>query len=133
MDIGEYTFEEFKQKAKDFHSYPAPGLLIGGYMVEAAKARLPEGILFEAMVESGKCLPDAVQLLTLCSIGNNWMKIKLLGRYAVSLYDKFTGEGFRVAIDQEKIAKWPEINGWFMKLTPKAEQDTAKQIGRAHV
>jgi formylmethanofuran dehydrogenase subunit E len=126
MNIGDYTFEEFKEKAKEFHGYPAPGLLIGGYMVEAAKARIPEGTLFEAMVESGKCLPDAVQLLTLCSAGNNWMKIKLLGRYAVSLYDKFTGEGVRVAIDQEKLEKWPEIKGWFMKLKPKAEQDTDK-------
>ena len=124
MNIGEYTFEEFKQKAKEFHGYPAPGLLIGGYMVEAAKARLPEDTLFEAMVESGKCLPDAVQLLTLCSAGNNWMKVKLLGRYAVSLYDKFTGQGFRVAIDQEKLEAWPEIKGWFMKEKPKAEQDT---------
>ncbi|MBC17800.1 MAG: trehalose-binding protein [Desulfovibrio sp.] len=126
MNIGEYTFEEFKQKAKEFHGYPAPGLLIGGYMVEAAKSRLPEGTLFEAMVESGKCLPDAVQLLTLCSTGNNWMKVKLLGRYAVSLYDKYTGEGFRVAIDQQKLARYPEIYNWFMKKTPKAEQDTDK-------
>ncbi|BCS89443.1 FmdE family protein [Pseudodesulfovibrio sediminis] len=126
MNIGEYTFEEFKQKAKEFHGYPAPGLLIGGYMVAAAKARLPEGTLFEAMVESGKCLPDAVQLLTLCSTGNNWMKVKLLGRYAVSLYDKFSGEGWRVAVDQEKLAQWPEIKGWFMKEKPKAEQDTDK-------
>lgn len=126
MNIGEYTFEEFKQKAKEFHGYPAPGLLIGGYMVEAAKARLPEGTLFEAMVESGKCLPDAVQLLTLCSAGNNWMKVKLLGRYAVSLYDKYTGEGWRVAIDQKKLAAWPEIRAWFMKEKPKAEQDTDK-------
>ncbi|EGB15042.1 formylmethanofuran dehydrogenase subunit E region [Pseudodesulfovibrio mercurii] len=126
MNIGQYTFEEFKQKAKEFHGYPAPGLLIGGYMVEAAKARLPEGTLFEAMVESGKCLPDAVQLLTLCSTGNNWMKVKLLGRYAVSLYDKFTGKGFRVAIDQEKLKLWPEIHDWFMKEKPKAEQDTER-------
>lgn len=126
MNIGEYTFEEFKQKAKEFHGYPAPGLLIGGYMVEAAKQRLPEGTLFEAMVESGKCLPDAVQLLTLCSAGNNWMKVKLLGRYAVSLYDKYSGEGFRVAIDQEKLAAFPEIKAWFMKEKPKAEQDTDK-------
>ncbi|QGY39795.1 trehalose-binding protein [Pseudodesulfovibrio cashew] len=126
MNIGNYTFEEFKQKAKEFHGYPAPGLLIGGYMVEAAKARIPEGTLFEALVESGKCLPDAVQLLTLCSAGNNWMKIKLLGRYAVSLYDKYTGVGVRVAIDQKKLEQWPEIRGWFMKEKPKAEQDTEK-------
>ena len=126
MNIGEYTFEEFKKKAKEFHGYPAPGLLIGGYMVEAAKARIPEGTLFEALVESGKCLPDAVQLLTLCSTGNNWMKVKLLGRYAVSLYDKFTGKGVRVAVDQEKLKDWPEIRAWFMKEKPKAEQDTDK-------
>jgi formylmethanofuran dehydrogenase subunit E len=124
MNIGKYTFEEFKAKAKEFHGYPAPGLLIGGYMVEAAKARIPEGTLFEAMVESGKCLPDAVQLLTLCSVGNNWMKVKLLGRYAVSLYDKFSGEGIRVAVDQKKLEAWPEIKAWFMKEKPKAAQDT---------
>ena len=124
MNIGEYTFQEFKQKASEFHGYPAPGLLIGGYMVEAAKARLPEGTLFEAMVESGKCLPDAVQLLTPCTIGNNWMKVTLLGRYAVSLYDKHTGEGVRVALESEKLKRWPEIHAWFMKRTPKAEQDT---------
>ncbi|MBG0791633.1 MAG: trehalose-binding protein [Desulfovibrionaceae bacterium] len=126
MNIGQYTFEEFKEKARKFHGYPAPGLLIGGYMVEAAKARIPEGTLFEALVESGKCLPDAVQLLTLCSTGNNWMKVKLLGRYAVSLYDKFTGEGVRVSVDMQKLAKWPEIRGWFLKEKPKAEQDTEK-------
>nr|WP_321513483.1 FmdE family protein [uncultured Pseudodesulfovibrio sp.] len=126
MNIGEYTFEEFKKKAKQFHGYPAPGLLIGGYMVEAAKARIPEGTLYEAMVETGKCLPDAVQMQTPCSTGNNWMKVKLLGRYAVSLYDKFTGEGVRVAVDRNKLDNWPEIRGWFMKEKPKAEQDTDK-------
>ena len=88
MNIGPHTFQEFKDMAAAFHGYPAPGLLIGGYMVEMARAALPEGILFEAVVESRKCLPDAVQLLTPCSTGNNWMKVITLGRYAVSLYDK---------------------------------------------
>ena len=67
MNIGSYTFQEFKRLAENFHGYAAPGLLIGGYMVEMAKARIPEGTLFEAVVETRKCLPDAVQLLTLCS------------------------------------------------------------------
>jgi formylmethanofuran dehydrogenase subunit E len=124
MNIGPYTFQEFKDKAAAFHGYPAPGLLIGGYMVEMAKAALPAGILFEAVVESKKCLPDAVQLLTLCSTGNNWMKIVNLGRYAVSLFDKYTGEGVRVSVDLEKLEAWPNIRGWFLKLTPKKEQDT---------
>ena len=124
MNIGPYTFQEFKDKAAAFHGYPAPGLLIGGYMVEMAKAALPAGILFEAVVESKKCLPDAVQLLTLCSTGNNWMKIVNLGRYAVSLFDKFTGEGVRVSVDLDRLQDWPQIRGWFLKLVPKKEQDT---------
>lgn len=126
MNIGNMTFEEFKDRAAAFHGYPAPGLLIGGYMVEEARRRLPEGTLFEAMVETAKCLPDAVQMLTLCSTGNQWMKVLNLGRYAVSLYDKYTGEGWRVYIDSQKLKAWPEIHSWFMKLKPKAEQDTEK-------
>ena len=123
MDIGAYTFKEFHQLAENFHGYAAPGLLVGGYMVELAKRHLPEGTLFEAVVESGKCLPDAVQLLTLCSIGNNWMKIHNLGRYAVSLFDKYTGEGVRVSLDPVKMAAYPELKAWFFKEKAKKDQD----------
>jgi formylmethanofuran dehydrogenase subunit E len=122
--IGPYSFEEFKERAAAFHGYPAPGLLIGGYMVEMARRGLPKGALFEAVVETGKCLPDAVQLLTLCSIGNQWMKIVNLGRYALALFDKYTGEGFRVFLDVDKLEGWPEIRSWYLKLKPKKEQDT---------
>ncbi len=126
MNIGEYTFSEFKELAQSFHGYPAPGLLIGGYMVEAVKRKIPEGTLFEALVETTKCLPDAVQLLTLCSTGNGWMRVTNLGRYAVSLYDKFSFDGWRAAIDLEKLETFPEIKSWFFKQKPKQEQDTDK-------
>ncbi len=134
MNIGAYTFQEFKQLAENFHGYAAPGLLIGGYMVEKAKSLLPENTLFEAVVESAKCLPDAVQLLTLCSMGNMRIKVENLGRYAVSLGDKHTGEGIRVSIDPDKLKNFPEIYSWFFKLKPKKEQDVAlleKQIEEA--
>lgn len=122
--IGEYSFHDFQELVRQFHSYPAPGVLIGGYMVELAKSGLPEGTLFEAVVETGKCLPDAVQLLTPCSTGNGWMRIVNLGRYALSLYDKYTGQGRRVWIDLEELEKWPEIAGWLLKRKDKAEQDS---------
>lgn len=128
MDIGNYSFSEFKNLAAAFHSYPAPGLLLGGYMVERARRELPDGILFEAIVETPKCLPDAVQLLTPCSIGNGWMKIVNYGRYALALYDKYEGTGFRVFVDSEKIRKWPELSGWFYKLKPKKEQDSDRLL-----
>ena len=54
------------------------------------------------------------------------MKVENLGRYALSLYDKLTGEGWRVYIDTPKLDDWPEIKSWFMKLKPKKDQDTDK-------
>ncbi|MBR5882203.1 MAG: trehalose-binding protein [Mailhella sp.] len=128
MDIENYSFEEFKKLAEKFHGYAAPGLLLGGYMVALAKSRLPEGTLFEAISESRKCLPDAVQLLSLCSMGNNWLKVRDLGRYAVSLYDKRTGVGVRVSVSLEKLKAWPEYYSWLMKLKPKKEQDENKLL-----
>lgn len=129
MNIGSYTFEEFRQLAENFHGYAAPGLLVGGYMVEKAKSALPKGTLFEAVVESAKCLPDAVQLLTVCSTGNQRLKIHNLGRYAVSLFDKYTGVGVRVGLNPEKMAAYPELYAWFFKKKAKKEQDT-KQLER---
>jgi formylmethanofuran dehydrogenase subunit E len=134
MHIGPYTFEEFKDRAAAFHGYPAPGLLLGGYMVAMAQRALPEGCLFEAVVETKKCLPDAVQLLTLCSTGNNWMKVVNLGKYALSLFDKRSGEGFRVHVDLGKLEAFPEIEGWLLKRKAKKDQDTAelfREIARA--
>lgn len=123
MNIGRYTFAEFQERATALHGYPAPGLLIGGYMVEAARARLKESVLFEAIVETPKCLPDAVQLLTPCSTGNQRMRVINLGRYAVTLFDKYSGNGFRAYLDLEKLDPWPEIRGWFLKLVEKEDQN----------
>ena len=126
MNIDHYTFEEFKTLAAAFHGYSAPGLLLGGYMVAMAKRALPPETLFEAVVETKKCLPDAVQLLTLCSTGNNWMKVVNLGKYALSLFDKRTGEGFRVHVAIGKLDAFPEIKAWLLKQKAKRDQDTAR-------
>lgn len=124
--IGPYTFEEFLEVAAAFHGNPAPGLIIGGFMVDAAREGLPAGVLFDAVVETKKCLPDAVQLLTPPSFGNGWMRVVNLGRYAVSLYDKVSGEGFRAWLDPENLRAWPEIRAWLLKTKPKKEQDRVR-------
>ncbi len=123
MNVGRHTFAEFRDMAARFHGNPAPGILIGGYMVEAARIHLSPHALFEVLVETGKCLPDAVQLLTACTVGNNRMHLLDLGRYALSMFDKHSGEGVRVAVDTEKVKMWPEIGSWFLRLRAKSQQD----------
>jgi formylmethanofuran dehydrogenase subunit E len=128
MNIGPYSFEEYLERVKAFHGNPAPGLVLGGYMVELAKSHLPEGTIFDALVETPKCLPDAVQLLSPCSIGNGWMKVISWGLYALTLYDKYTGKGFRVYLDPERLEEWPEIRSWYLKLKPAKELDRERLL-----
>jgi len=119
-----FTFDGFVELATWFHNYPAPGLLLGGYMVEEAKRHIPEGVLFDAVSETSWCLPDAVQLLTPCTIGNGWLRVNNNGVYAVSLFDKFTGEGVRVRLDPAKLDRFPHTLCWLMKTKSKPEQDS---------
>lgn len=131
--IGPYTYSEFFEAARNFHGSPAPGLILGGFMVSEAMRHLPEGTLFDAISETSWCLPDAVQMLSLCSTGNGWLKVYNLGIYAVTLYDKYEGSGIRVCIDPDKLENWPEIKSWFFKLKPKKEQDTERLHQEIHM
>jgi len=123
MNIGSYSYEEYVHLVKSFHGNLAPGLIIGGFMVDLALKELPEGELFDAMCETPVCLPDAVQILTPCTIGNGWLKIVHFGRFALSLYEKNEGQGVRVYLDPARLDPWMEIKNWFFKLKPKKEQD----------
>lgn len=120
------TREEYLAHITAFHNYAAPGVIVGGMMVDAARRGLPEGTLFEALCETSACLPDAVQLFTPCTLGNGWLRVKDLGRYALTLYDKYTGKGFRAHLDPATFGDWPEVAGWFLKLKAKKDQDTDK-------
>jgi formylmethanofuran dehydrogenase subunit E len=126
--IRSHTYEKYVEMVKEFHGYDAPGVIIGGFMVDLAYRNLSEEGLFDVLCETPKCLPDAVQLLTPCTIGNGWLTIVNLGRYALTLYDKRTGVGVRVFIDPALLENRPEIKGWFMKLTPKGEQDEKRLL-----
>jgi formylmethanofuran dehydrogenase subunit E len=123
MKIGSYSYDEYVHLVKSFHGSLAPGLVIGGFIVDLALKNLPEGEFFDALCETAVCLPDAVQLLTPCTIGNGWLKIFDTGRFAVTLYEKESGKGVRAYLDTEKLKAWPEFNAWYFKLKPKKEQD----------
>ena len=126
--IGRYTYEQYFDRVKAFHGSIAPGVIIGGIMVDMAMARIPEKILFNAICETSSCLPDSVQLITPCTIGNGWLTVFNLGRFAVSLYDKYAGNGIRVNLDSSKLESWDEIRTWFLKLKAKNEQDANRLL-----
>jgi formylmethanofuran dehydrogenase subunit E len=126
--IGTYSFEEFLKVVESFHGYQSPGVILGGFMVSYAMEELPRGILIDAISETPACLPDSIQLLTPCTLGNGWLKVINLGRFALSLYEKYEGKGIRVFVDPTKLEGRQEIKNWLFKLTPKSEQDQDRLI-----
>jgi formylmethanofuran dehydrogenase subunit E len=128
MNIGKYSLDEYSRLAESFHGNVAPGVLIGGIMVDAALERLNTTRLYDAICETHSCLPDAIQLLTPCTMGNGWLHIIDLGRFALTLYEKDTGRGVRVFLDAGKTAPWPEVRNWYLKLRSKRRQDLESLI-----
>ena len=126
MNICTYSYEEYVHLVKSFHGTLAPGLLIGGFMVDLAMKNLPEGEFFDAVCETPVCLPDAVQILTPCTVGNGWLSVVPFGKFAVTLYEKYAGEGVRVYLDTKKLDGWPEIRDWYLKKKKKQDQDSEK-------
>ena len=121
--ICSHSFDDYLRMVESFHGHVAPGMVLGGFMVALALRHLPAGELLDALCETPKCLPDAIQLLTPCTVGNGWLRVVNLGRFAMTLYEKRSGEGVRVSVDPSRMEPWPEIRDWFLKLKPKEAQD----------
>lgn len=117
----------FEQGAK-FHSWLSPGLVLGIIMVDLAKELLGHGKLIDAVVETKACIPDAVQLMTACTYGNGWMRVKDWGKMAVTLYDKEKLDGIRVFANLEGIKRHPLIYRWYMKSDDVDQEKVAKDI-----
>ncbi len=123
MKILSYPFEEFVERVRTFHGFAAPGVIVGGIMIESAFQHLPPDGLLNAVCETPACLPDAIQILTAKTVGNGRLTVINLGRFALTFYDKSSGKGVRVSLDPEKIDSWPAIKEWLFKLKPKKQQD----------
>ena len=118
-----HTFTEYLDLVKSFHGHIAPGMILGGFMVDLAYRHLPDGEFFDAICETKACLPDAIQILTPCTIGNGWLRIIDVGRFALAFFEKYEGMGIRVYVDPLKMEPFPEIKTWFFKIKSKKLQD----------
>ncbi len=115
------TLEDFIKTIEKFHGWAAPGVVIGGFMVDWAQELLGSELEADAIVETIHCLPDAVQLFTPCTCGNGWMKILDWDKFALSLYNKKSLQGYRVWMDLRRLSAFPKVYNWYMRLVDKKE------------
>lgn len=109
--------DDFIIRMEEFHGYRSPGMLLGGYMIEAALDGLGATPYLNIVSESVVCLPDAVQLLTPCTIGNGFLQLLDWGKFALTAYDRLNLSGLRAWLDLEGIEGYPLIRQWFDRST----------------
>jgi formylmethanofuran dehydrogenase subunit E len=113
--------EEFLQlveKVFAFHTKRAPGIAVSVEMVNQAKEHLGDVDKLCAITETRACMPDAIQYILGCTIGNGNLKVlESIGRFALTLYDRKTGKGVRIFVDQNKIdkEKYSELYKFFRR------------------
>lgn len=106
-------------RCSEFHTYSAPGLVMGVFMVDWAIEGLhatPGEKLF-AVSETRKCLPDALQVIAHCTIGNNRLRVLNTGRFAIAMNrpsTAATSEGVRISVDSARLEAFPTLRAWFM-------------------
>ncbi|ODS35938.1 MAG: hypothetical protein A7316_10540 [Candidatus Altiarchaeales archaeon WOR_SM1_86-2] len=117
------------EKAADFHGDCPPGIPIGVYMVDYALELLGDYKKLKCVAETPRCLTNAVQVMTSCTLGNPYFKLIDYGKYAFTLYDRETGEGVRVYLDVKKLDRenYPLVSAWFLRdKSPMSKLDKKK-------
>ena len=119
-------------RLSEFHTYPAPGVLIGAFMVDYALELL--GVTADkklyGVCETPKCLPDALQVMAHCTTGNNRLKVVPIGKFAITLNAPTEGtnaEAVRVYVDLEKLKKYSTIDVWYAN-SPAYDKHTMKGL-----
>ncbi|MBW1841478.1 MAG: tRNA CCA-pyrophosphorylase [Deltaproteobacteria bacterium] len=106
-------YETFIISIEEFHGYRSPGILLGGIMMEIALREHTPAPYLNVVTETIVCLPDAVQLLTPCTVGNGFLQILDWGKFAFTGYDRMTLSGVRVWLNHDRLSDYPLIQEWF--------------------
>ena len=133
--------KEYIHRCVAFHSSPAPGVLIGAFMVDYAMELLgvtPEMKIY-AVCETPKCAPDALQVIAHCTTGNNRLRVVPIGKFAITLnaatheatHDN-TAMAIRVYVDLNKLKKFPVIDKWYAN-SPAFDKPTMKDTLQSEI
>lgn len=111
--------EKVIKLATDLHGHLAPGIALGLRMSELALSNL--GISrgskhLIAISETARCLADAMQAATGCTLGHGNAFVEDYGRLSITVGDTRTNKGVRVALREYANDHSPLMNKWMMRL-----------------
>lgn len=107
--------EDFLVKLEEFHGHISPGTVMGGFLLDAAWQILGDTPYINVVAETVVCLPDSVQALTPCTLGNGFLQLLDWGKFALTMYDRMTLQGARAWVSAEGIENFPLVAGWYLR------------------
>lgn len=109
------------EKVVPFHGFLTSGALIGIRMLNIARRVLDvqDGERIYVTCETQNCMPDPFQILAGATIGNGGLKIRSLGKMAVTVNKQapegvHSVRGVRIILDPEKTKDYPKLHAWFL-------------------
>jgi len=98
-------FEMYLKKAGDFHGHACVGIALGTRMTLAAMKALglEPGVKRKNLIvfaEIDRCMTDAVQAITGCSLGRRSLKHMDYGKFAATFVNTDTGKALRATIKE---------------------------------
>jgi len=118
-------FEIFMEKAKSFHGDVCPGLALGTRLTLAAMnaldmdpAKRNRDLI--VLAEIDRCMTDAVQAITGCSLGHRTLKYINYGRFAAVFYDPTHQRAVRVSQRKESTERSGDMTQ-FYRTAPEEE------------
>lgn len=102
-------FEQDLRKAHEFHGHICQGIVLGSRLARGGLTYLgiedpAKNKDFIVYVEVDRCLSDAVQAITGCSLGKRRLKFVDYGKMAATFIDINTNKGIRIVVDAKKKA-----------------------------
>ncbi|WP_411682315.1 FmdE family protein [Clostridium thailandense] len=100
-------FDEDLKKAHEFHGHLCTGIIFGVRIARAGLNYLgieepSKNKDFIVFVEADRCLSDAVQAVTGCSLGKRRLKWIDYGKIGASFIDMNTQKGIRIVVNAQK-------------------------------
>jgi formylmethanofuran dehydrogenase subunit E len=130
-------FDVYLKKAGDFHGHVCAGIALGTRISLAAMKELglKPGVKNKNLivyVEIDRCMTDAVQAITGCSLGHRSLKYVDYGRFAATFVNLQTGKAVRATV-REHFANEATVEETLKKLagTPDSELITMQDVAVA--
>jgi len=111
------------------HGHLAPGIALGLRMSEIALSRLNTRKGDKNLIgisETARCLADAMQVATGCTLGHGNAFVEDYGKLAIAIGDMTTKKGIRVALKDDANKLSALMNKWMMRHGKLAHEDEEK-------